>query len=1436
MRIPLLKRFRLRWLGFTLAALVALFALFFAAIQTGPGKTMLASLGGKLASGDGLTVTVSDIGGILPTNMSVGTVTLADPHGEFARVEGLRLVWHPFALVRGTLAVETLDVAKVILARKPDLPSAPAAESTGGNINSSGGVSLPLRVVLDRFAVGEIDIAEPVVGQPAKLGLTASARLMEPARGVSLSFALDRRDADGVVKGTLGFVPETQTLDIDVQGREPEGGLVARLAGMDGLPAVQAGIKGSGPLDSWNGTLNFTAGAAAEISGMASIRRKENRHRLALGINADVQHLLPANLAPLFEGVSEIAAAALIDDKMNLEIETLTARTTGFGASLTGSVDRSAGTADLAFNVIGAEAARFAALLPEPAWSNLHFKGTLRGTFAAPALAVTLSAEEFGAAGYGARGLDVRAVTVPDRKYGLAWKVDGSVEGLRGRDAETTEALGENGTFSLSGAVPAGGAPSLSIASVNLAPLDLRFEGRATAGTVDGALRLTRLNLAALSPLAGRPLQGDVTLDADLRSGGTPGSIRVQLNGRSRDVATGIPALDGLLGGGAALAGAIARSADGSVAVDSLKLDAAGLNLSVNGRIDHKDADLSARAFVPKLERLDPRLEGRAEAEATFAGTLDALVVKARLAVPEGRAMGQPVEGLALHFDARDITRHPAAEARLEGRIGGKPATGTFGLATAADRTLRDLDLAIGSVVAEGGLNVSPAGLLDGRIAVAARNLADLSALALTEISGTGKVDVAFTVKDGKQLIGIDAVADKVRAAGTALDSARIDLSIIDPAGTPAPDGKAEIAGLRAEGLHVDKLTLLAKGTGDGGSDLKLDMHAQGAVLAVTARLASNADEATILRLDSFRASKGQTKLALSAPATFMLADGAIAVDQLAIAAGNGRAVVRGKAGETIDLDVDLRNLPLALAGLANPKLDLSGTLSGTAKLSGPAATPNGTYDLTVSRVSMPDLVRSGVGPLDVKAKGMLSSGRVGLDIRASGPSLSGIALTGSVPMSSGAMDVHVNGSVALGIANAVLATSGARASGTAIIDVQLKGTALDLQPGGTVRISGGRFDDTVNGVTLDGIEGVITAAGRSVTTSLTARTRNGGSVAVKGNVGIDPAQGFPGNIEITLQNAGLVSSELMRLVADGQLAVSGALAKRPRLTGRFDVKSMDINIPDKLPGGADMLEVRHMNEGPGENRTKRSAKKPAAISGRKASGAAIVADLDLSINADNNVFVRGMGMESELGGKLTLKGTSAAPVTVGNFEMRRGRFDVLGRRLDFTRGKVTFNGTTDPNLDFIAETKSADVTTKILVSGLASQPQISFASTPELPQDEIMARMLFNKSAGSLTAGQAVQVAQTIAQFSGGGAGVMENMRRSLGVDSLDVGTDGKGGQVGVAKRLNDRIYLGVRQGTSPGSSKATIDIDITRNIRIQGATGADGGTETGIGMHWDY
>src|SRR5262249_56613681 len=110
---------------------------------------------GTFAPGGGVSCAFSALEGFIPPNMRVGAVTLAARQGEFARMKALRLVWHPLALLSATIEVETLEAAKLSLARKPDLPPASAATST-----SISGAGLPMRVALDRLAIGEIDIAE----------------------------------------------------------------------------------------------------------------------------------------------------------------------------------------------------------------------------------------------------------------------------------------------------------------------------------------------------------------------------------------------------------------------------------------------------------------------------------------------------------------------------------------------------------------------------------------------------------------------------------------------------------------------------------------------------------------------------------------------------------------------------------------------------------------------------------------------------------------------------------------------------------------------------------------------------------------------------------------------------------------------------------------------------------------------------------------------------------------------------------------------------------------------------------------------------------------------------------------------------------------------------------------------------------------------------
>lgn len=1416
----------LKMLGRILLVLLVVLAVAFGALQIPPGKALLANLASSLASSPGLTVSIRGLGGFVPFDMSVEAIELSDADGPFARIEDTRLDWRPLALLSGRVEVTTLSAARIGLDRRPVLPPAPS--------NTEDGSSFALPVRLESLSVADIVLAEPVLDHAARLSFNGSADLASLAQGLSLTFTLERLDAPGSLKGSAGYAPEAGYLNLDLTAREPAGGLMARAAGFDGLPEISAALNGAGPLDAWDGHLRVRVGDLAEISGAAGIRAVAEGHRANVALDADIAKILPANIAPLFEGRSELAGSATVDSARNVAIEAFSARTAGFHASLSGSIAADE-VAELVFEAQLRDAERYTELVPGLSWQEFALAGTLKGALRTPSVDARITAAQLVGRDYRAAALSATLRTLPAPAGGLAFTVEGSAEGLGAPDPEVAAALGTQGRFSASGTLPANGEAVLEAAAADLAAISARFAGRADAQAIDGDLNVSRLNLAAFSPLAGRPLAGSAVLDARLSASTDLNRASAVLKGRAEGLETGIERLDALVGRGVSIDGALARDGANALAVDNLKIDTDGIAATVNGRLATDVANLTASLALDNLARLDARLAGALDADAAFSGTLDALGVKATLRVPDGMAEGRPLRDVTVDVTATDITGEPAGTFALSGDIGGKPARGSAALATQPDgtRRLSSLDLAIGSVSARGDLALGPTGLADGRIAVVAGDLADIAALTLTEMAGALNADVTLTVADGRQNADVKASAERLSAFGQSVGAADIDGRVLDLRGVPMLDGTAALRAVALSGVAIETATLRASGNA-AGTDLTLEALAQGTNLRAGGRLEPRPDGAR-LRLDRLTATRPGLNAALGAPATFTLIGGTVAIDRFALNAGGGSATVSGTAGERLDLAVDLRALPLSLLDIVAPQTNLSGTLAGTVRLGGTAAAPTGPFDLRITRLSRPDLASSGAGPFDITANGTLGNGRAQLRATITGQNLQNFTVSGSVPLGDGDLDLALRGAINLAIANPMLASTGARVTGVANVDATLRGTPAAPRAGGTVRVSGGRFDDSVNGVALSNIDAVLTGTDRSVTvTSFRAATTNGGSITGRGNVALDPGAGYPGRVDLDLVNAALVNSDLMRLVAEGRLGVEGAFLNGPRLTGRLVLRALDINVPDRFPGGVQDLNVRHVNASAEFKRKSPSVQRQQGPAPPSRNGVA----LDLVLSApSNNVFVRGLGIEAQLGGELKLSGTTRAPVTLGAFQLRRGSFDFGGRRLTFTRGNITFTGNTDPELDFIAETTTTDITARVLVSGPASRPVVSFSSTPTLPQDEVISRLLFGRSAGSLNGGQALQLAQAAAQFSGG-SGVLENVRRSLGVDSLELGTDaaGTGGQVGLGRRLNDNIYLGVRQGTSTGSSRVTVDVDVTRNIRLQGATGADGAAEVGIGAQWDY
>jgi translocation and assembly module TamB len=182
----------------------------------------------------------------------------------------------------------------------------------------------------------------------------------------------------------------------------------------------------------------------------------------------------------------------------------------------------------------------------------------------------------------------------------------------------------------------------------------------------------------------------------------------------------------------------------------------------------------------------------------------------------------------------------------------------------------------------------------------------------------------------------------------------------------------------------------------------------------------------------------------------------------------------------------------------------------------------------------------------------------------------------------------------------------------------------------------------------------------------------------------------------------------------------------------------------------------------------------------------------------------------------------------------------VLGKRLDFDRGRLGFAGSVVPILDFAASTRSGSTTVTVLVTGPANQPRFNFTSSPQLPEDEVLAQLIFGRSLDDLSPLQIAQLAEAAGQLTGvvSGGGLVEQLRSATGVDDIDVRTDDETGEtsIGVGKYLNDNTYLGLESGASAGSGKATIDLDIGRGIKLRGEADSSGETKGGIFFEREY
>ena len=846
---------------------------------------------------------------------------------------------------------------------------------------------------------------------------------------------------------------------------------------------------------------------------------------------------------------------------------------------------------------------------------------------------------------------------------------------------------------------------------------------------------------------------------------------------------------------------------------------AAALGQTIKGRavLHRKAAGDSLTIGALTVEGGDYRLSASGEVQGLSTGFLAGGHVEGSAADLSRFAgvVGQPVKGVGTFevtgtgsllggdFDVKAQVRGTdlaVGQQELDNLLRGQASVALSAARGPEGTDLRLLDIAAGrgSLRAQGKLATA------GSTLTADLNVPDLSVLgsgyrgglvARTTFAGTADAGRLTLLGTGRDLALGQGDADRLLAGETALDLAlvldgtrvKIDRAVVSNA-----QGKADVTGLydpagsdlRAV-LALPRLSVM--GAGYGGA-VEAEATFAGTMQAGEIALDGTGRGLSVGQAEADRLLRGDSTVRLRAG----FDGGRIRIDEARLRNPQVEVTARGTAeGAVRDVVIEGRLVNLAL---------LIPEFPGALRLSGTAREDAAGYDLNLRAL--------GPGQIDATAKGRVSPGF----------SRANLAIVGSAQA---------------GLANAFL---GSRSiSGAVGFDLRLNGPFALSSLSGPVRLSGGRLSDPDLPFSLSDLAGTANLRGQSADVNVTSGVTSGGRMAIQGSVGLTSP--YQGNLDVTLDRLGLRDPQLYKTVLDARLRLTGPLRAGPLLSGRIDVGETELLVPSTGLGGAgDLPGLRHVYEPAPVRATRARAGLLGGPAVQGTSGSGAVA-LDLTISAPNRVFIRGRGLDAELGGEIGLRGTTAAPVGSGGLSLIRGRLNILGKRLVLTTARLEFQGDMIPYIEIVASNDSDGVTSSVVIKGRADTPEVRFTSSPELPEEEVLARLLFGQGIENISALQAARLAGAVATLAGrGGDGIVGRLRKGFGLDDLDLVSDPAGGTtLRAGKYLSDNVYTEV-EIDQDGKSKINLNLDIRPGVTAKGSLGTNGDAGIGIYLERDY
>ncbi|WP_223420942.1 translocation/assembly module TamB domain-containing protein [Tateyamaria pelophila] len=1396
--------------------------------------------------GEGRTVRIDGFAGAFSSEATIARITIADDDGVWLTLNDVAMAWTRSALLRGRIEIDKLSASEVEVARKP-LPAPgtpPAPEATPFALPE-----LPASLVIRELNIARVALGAPVLGEALAVSLTGAAQLAGGAGDVTLqAVRIDDQEAQFNVSGS--FNNETRELMLDLDLTEAEGGLLSGLMGIPDRPSLDLQVTGAGPLSNLQATLALRTDDTPRLTGtLTTVSRDDGPTNFDLDMGGDVTALFLREYAEFFgpdvklvaQGVRQTDGALQLDD---LALNTRAMNLSGQVAlgpdswptllDITGTIDDPDGEPvllpgsgdpvriDRADIRVDFDAANGDAL-------NAQLKVLGLDTVAAKAEQLVLDLD-------GTLQGNVNTVGTLDAR------VTFDADGLDLSDPDTARAVGSSLQGSMN--VDLIKDQPFRLSDIALSGADWALSGDVEVDTETGVTFQTDLNasdLSAFAGLAGVALEGGGSVGAS-GTASLGGFFDIQIDGETEDLAIGIAEVDTLLAGTTALDVAARRTEEGTF-LDKLELRNPALSATGTATLKSDGSRAQFDAQLTDVGMISEDISGPLTIDATAAQDDGIWTIQSSLSGP----LDATADVLAVLEPDRanvDLTASLADISAVVPQITGATQITANAVQSAG---VWDFEASV-----DGPLDAAVR--LDGQYAqdkLAADyslNVPDISPL-VPQVSGPLGVSGKVAQLDAGWKVDADITGPYSSTGDVALllDAASklsVDYNVNLPDLSPIVPQVSGPLGATGQVLQL-------------ASGWQVDADITGPYSS-TADIALILDAANTIAVDyslnvpdlSPIVPQVSGPLGVSGKVLQVATGWQVDADIAGPYSSTGDVNVTVDAQNTVSLDyrLDVPDLSPLVPQVSGP-LGVGGTVEQVANgwqvaadITGPnqstgdidAKLENGLVGATYS-FNLPNLGSIiPQAPGGAAVQGTVQQTASGFDVNANidGPSGTQGVIAGNVG-TDGLLDLAVNVQAQLGLINPFIQPRSI--IGTARADLTVQGPPALTSVRGTVTVNDARVATPNLPISFNDVSGTVNLTGSQAVLSVRAGATEGGAILIDGPIGLDSS--FASNLAITLDNLTVTDSQLYTTALDGDITVSGPLLNGARIGGTINVGETNVQVPSgSLSSSGPIPDITHIGATRPVMRTQKFAGLIRPPETSRAPGP--VFPIDITVNAPSRIFVRGRGLDAELGGNLRLTGTTSDLISTGQFNLIRGRMDVLTERFNLTEGSISLQGRFEIFMLFVAETDTATGTATITLSGPADNPEVRFASNPEAPEDEVLAQIFFGRSVSELSAFQALQLASAIAVLAGrGGEGILSRLRGSVGLDDLDLTTDEDGAtNLRAGKYLTDNIYSDVVVGGADGP-EVSLNIDLTPKITVYGSFETEtSNSSIGIAIRNDY